>query len=153
MNGGFVDLYHDGTLELVSVGEYPPPLDGSAITAPDLVYRLVGGFLVLDKPLIVVFSSIERETGAPQTFDLPFSNVAGTSGPYILSIVNGDKAGRNRLSSAALSLNGREVVSTSEFNQQVEFISVNVQLQSQNILHVTLYSKPGAKLVIIIQGS
>jgi hypothetical protein len=151
MNGEFIDLYHDGTMQLLSTGEYPPPLDGSPVTSPDLVYKLGGGVFVLDKPVIVAFDFLRRATKAPQTLDLPFSKVAGASGPYTLTIVNGDKDGNNRLSSATLSLNGKTIISPNEFNQRVEFLSVSVELESQNLLRVELASAPGAKLLITIQ--
>jgi hypothetical protein len=90
-----------------------------------------------------------RAAGPPQTFTETFQH-CGTA-PCQLVMVNGNADGRNRISSASISLNGTQVIGPSDFNQQVAKIVKPVTLTDQNRLTVRLASKPGSFLTITIE--
>jgi hypothetical protein len=90
-----------------------------------------------------------RMTGPPQTFTNTFEH-CGTA-PCQIVVVNGDAAGNNRISSATIGLNGKQVVSPSDFNQKVSQIVRPVTLADQNQLTVRLASKPGSFLTVSAQ--
>ena len=54
---GLVDLYHDGTLQIVSIGAMPTELNGRVTEAPAL-YRFRSGALVLESRPLMVRDSI-----------------------------------------------------------------------------------------------
>src|SRR6185295_685769 len=62
---------------------------------------------------------------------------------------NGDKS--KRVSSASISLNGQQVLSPRDFNQQVASIVKSVTLRAQNQLTITLSSSPGSTLTVSVQ--
>ena len=82
----------------------------------------------------------ERTMGAPNTYIDTFQ-VTNPSANYRLILINGD-AGKNRLSSVSIVLNGIEVVKKRELNQQIERIEKPVTLLQENILNVKLSSGP-----------
>lgn len=82
-----------------------------------------------------------RTIGKPNTFQDAFQ-ACNTSATYKLVVENGE-GGKDRLSSASVSLNGLEVVRENEFNQRIDKIEKAVTLQSENTLDVKLASGPG----------
>jgi len=67
-------------------------------------------------------------------------------------IVNGDKDGSGRVSSAFIAVNGTTMVYPSQFNQQVESFSVPLRgLQPENTITVQLDGKPGAHIQVVLK--
>lgn len=90
-------------------------------------------------------------TGEPQTVTQTFQNCE-TNTQYRLVILNGTPDGRNRISSARITLNGREVVGPSAFNQRVgQVIRALGTLPLNNTLTVRVASRPGAFLTVSIE--
>lgn len=89
-----------------------------------------------------------REVGTPDTFSRSFA-ACNTEATYRLVVENG-AAGRDRVSSATLQLNGVEVVRSSDLNQRVERFEKEVTLQGDNTLAVRLASNPGGYLTVSI---
>jgi hypothetical protein len=87
-----------------------------------------------------------RTTGAPNQFSDTFPGVVGAGK---LIIQNGDESGKHRISSATIKLNG-VVVKPNSFSQKVESIEVPVSLLEENILEVSLSSKPGSYITAIV---
>ncbi len=92
----------------------------------------------------------QRDTAKPVVVDKNFS--VTNAGSYILCIINGDAAGNNRISSAVISINGIEVVSPNEFNQQVGTITKPVTLNKDNLISVEVRSSPGSYITVTILG-
>ncbi|MFB3915895.1 MAG: hypothetical protein ACE14M_04160 [Terriglobales bacterium] len=149
INGGFMDFYHDGTLQLVSGGDFIS------------VYRLVNGKFVLDSPVEMVENYV-RQKGEPRTEYSYFTLAQGSTGPYTLMVINGDKDGSGRVSSATISVNGTQVVAPYQFNQQVE--SINVPLTALTpqqypvcadvacvMVAVQLDGKPGSHIQVLVK--
>ncbi len=76
--------------------------------------------------------------------------VCNIGATYRLIVENGE-AGTNRLSSASLYLNGKEVIKEWELNQRLERIEKEVSLKSQNTLQIKLQSGPDGFIRVSIQ--
>jgi hypothetical protein len=91
-------------------------------------------------------TKVERATGAPEVQSSTFQ-ACNTGAVYRLVVENG-AAGKDRVSSATVNLNGVEVVRPSELNQKVERFEKEVTLQGENTLAVRLSSNPGGFLTV-----
>lgn len=92
-----------------------------------------------------------REAVAPDTLSRTFE-ACNTGAVYRLVVENG-AAGKDRVSSVTVSLNGVEVVRPSDLNQRVDRIEKEVALQGENTLAVRLASNPGAFLTVSLYCS
>ncbi|HEX7182833.1 MAG TPA: hypothetical protein VF756_13400 [Thermoanaerobaculia bacterium] len=93
-----------------------------------------------------------RGSGTPVLQGRDFS-IAGFQPPFILHLRNGDDSGRNRVSSATVTLNGRELFGASDFSQRVSGYDLEVELVEPSRLEVRIASAPGSKLTIWIEGT
>jgi len=125
---GLVNYYHDGTMQMISGGEYPPPADGSGPDKGMDLYRIVDHKLVLDPSVDVIMAmTVSSSSRSGEHYD--FLKPIHRSGPFILRMVNGDWHGENRVHSAFVSLNGKVVAS---FNQADDIVEINVPLKEGN---------------------
>ena len=147
LNASFLDQYHDGTLQVLSVDLSPSLPD-----KPEHLYRLSNGQYALDS--IALFSfDFHRGTRAPYADVRVVDPPPTSTGPYVLKITNGDRGGANRVTSGHILVNGTQIFGPSDFGQQVEFLSVpltNIQ-PGDNTLSVELEGKPGSHLIVLIQ--
>jgi hypothetical protein len=88
-----------------------------------------------------------RTTGKPNVYKDVFS---ANPGKGWLFIQNGEEDGENRVSSAIITLNGKDVFKTRDFNQNVYRLRTAVELSANNKLSVELRSNPGSYLKIDI---
>ena len=88
-----------------------------------------------------------RTTGKPNVYTNTFPGIAG-QGKLILK--NGTQDGKNRISSALIFVNGKQVLGPENFNQKVYNIETPVSLAQNNSISVELRSKPGSYLTIQI---
>jgi hypothetical protein len=93
-----------------------------------------------------------RANGKPVTETSTFPS-ALTGSDFTLIIHNGDSQGDYRVSSGTIILNGVQVAGPSDFNQQVEWIERNVNINSSNALSVTLDGNPGSFITITISSA
>jgi len=105
----------------------------------------------LQVPMTIVFGpkQYNRAGGAPQTFTETFQH-CGTA-PCQIVVVNGGAEGTGRVSSASISVNGRQIIGPSDLNQQVERIVKPVTLLDQNHLTIKLASRPGSFLTVSVE--
>lgn len=87
-----------------------------------------------------------RNTGTPVTETRQFSLAATAAAPYRLCIMNGNPDGTQRISSASIILNGVEILTSSDLNQQVGSLMREVDLQPVNTAEVTLAATPSGFL-------
>src|SRR3954451_17443627 len=90
-----------------------------------------------------------RASSGPTQYSDTFVLPATARAPYILNVINGDDKGKNRISSATISLNGLEIVAKNDLNQQIARLDLPVSLQSSNTLRVTVAAgNPGSYITI-----
>src|SRR6185369_17128654 len=77
-----------------------------------------------------------------RTFSLP----AEASAPFGIVVENGAPEGSNRVSSATIKLNGTDLFTPGDFNQNVSSLKKSVTLTATNTLEVKLTSAPGSYL-------
>ena len=89
-------------------------------------------------PMTPVFgpTTYTRMTGPPQTFTAAF-NHCGIQQCQIV-VVNGNANGQNRVSSASISLNGKQIISPSVFKKQADKIVKPEARRSKSTDHQTL---------------
>jgi RHS repeat-associated protein len=95
----------------------------------------------------------DRTIGPPNQYVEQFSLPSGFNSPFTLHIQNGSLDGTQRVSSATLKLNGVDVLSPSDLNQNVASLDRNVNLTTNNQLDVRVASDPGSYLLINLCGT
>jgi RHS repeat-associated protein len=106
-----------------------------------------GGFSVFGP------TDFERSTGAPVEEVVNFS--VPQAGSYTLTLYNGglEDAQFELVSSSIITVNGEEVFTTNQFNQQTDILEATVQLELDNIVTVELRGKPGGGITLNIEGN
>ena len=89
-----------------------------------------------------------RGTGQPVNVVESFSLPADAVAPFTILVENGAPGGSNRVSSATIKLNGTNLYSANDFNQNVATLTKPVTLAATNTLEVKLASAPGSYLTI-----
>jgi len=90
-----------------------------------------------------------RSSGSPQTFTASFPRCGGS--PCQLVVVNGNADGSGRISSASITLNGKQILGPSNFNQRIDKIVVPVALEDNDQIKVVLNSAPGSFLTVSVE--
>jgi hypothetical protein len=70
---------------------------------------------------------------------------------YQLEIVNGDRDGSNRVTSAKIEINGVSVIQSTEVNQNVETLTREIQLLKENKIKVTVDGPAKSHLYVIVE--
>jgi len=93
-----------------------------------------------------------RDTAAPQQITTTFT-MEDVEGDFTLVVWNGDAAtGDDRVTSALISLNGVAVVTTNDFNKNVEVVEKLVTLAPSNELTVEVRGGPGTYITVAVVG-
>ena len=91
----------------------------------------------------------ERATGVPVAETVYFPGIAGYATIRVYNGAKDDEA--EKVSSSIISVNGNVVFSSSDFNQEVNYIDTEVDLmEGQNSILVELWAKPGGKIRVEI---
>ena len=90
-----------------------------------------------------------RTTGKPVVVTETFSAPSATA-HYRLIVLNGEN-GKDRVSSATVKINGKEILRENDFNQQVGRIERSVNLLLSNSISVELKSAPGSFITVTIE--
>jgi hypothetical protein len=90
-----------------------------------------------------------RTAGPTQTFTEVFPRCAGA--PCQLVVTNGNADGSNRISSASIFLNGKQILGPSDFKKQTGRIVVPVALEDSDQVKVVLNSAPGSYLTLAVE--
>lgn len=143
----FVDLSGTGILEIISAPQSGPVLNGQPTSGILNVFSLSNGSYQPSSVTFDIFATFLRSTGKPTAAIRQFS-ASNPRAKYVMSVVNGDTSGANRVSSAEIMLNGVVVATPNQFNQQVRTLSIPVTVAAANTLSVTLASAPGSQLSV-----
>jgi|GEM_PF-4338780 len=101
-------------------------------------YQVLSGSVIKMKVYELRF---DRTNGAPNEYT---ETIEGPMDTMIFEVINGDENG-HRVSSCRIWLNGEEIFSPDEFNQDVSLIEKKIYLpQNTNTLKVRLASSPGS---------
>lgn len=93
-----------------------------------------------------------RNTEKPVTETDSFIALSANK-PYMIKAINGLPDSSNRVSSVVGLLNGSQILSPNQFNQNIEQVNVSVMLQSNNQISMELRSKPQSRLTLEIIGN
>ena len=121
-----------------------------------LVALFICGFITTNLPRSVWCNELSifgpktyiRESQKPQVVSHTFS-VADPSGTFTLVVKNG-RNGQDRVSSAILRINGKQILGPSDFNQRVDRIVKPVSLEDSDQITVVLNSGPGSYLTVSV---
>ncbi len=118
-----------------------------------LVLLGVGGTVLAGSFTVLGPQNYLRDTGEPVTVITNFS-VLNPAMQYTLKIYNGGLTDGefDRVSSSIIKINGLDLVSPSEFNQNVAYIEKPIPLNSGNALSVELHGQPGGGITVLIVG-
>jgi hypothetical protein len=94
-----------------------------------------------------------RLTGLAVNIVQNFSLPAEANAPFNILVENGAPEGSNRVSSANIKLNGSDLYTPSDFNQNVSSLTKAVTLSATNTLEVKLTSAAGSYLTITITAT
>jgi len=150
-NTEFLDLLHDGTLQILERASNPPRGDGSEDESSRLLRYSNAAWT--DMGPLIIAQPLTRGSGKPATESSSFYLAADAQQPYTLYLVNGTSDGKNRISSATITLNGQQVIAQSAFNQNIEKISTKVSLNAgENLISFQVDGEPGSKAFLYILG-
>lgn len=147
------DLEHGTAKQIISNGESDTDY---------LVWKFDGSSYVFEREITYAAQFIRDKgkpapvlTGiTPDSCDPPAClafDIASTGPQYKLTLVNGLTGGQNRVSSAWVLINNQTVVSPSDLNQQVEFVTKTVTLATSNTLYVSVDGGPGGQIYVILE--
>jgi hypothetical protein len=93
----------------------------------------------------------KRTSGPPNQYTDTFKARGGNGR---LAILNGDADGNDRITSAVIYLNGKEIFDHGDFKKNVSVLEKSVHLNKGiNTLNVELRSKPGSHITIKVTGT
>jgi len=159
-----VDLDHRGAMQIAGNNEdwdKFPDDDGIASTGTKTLFRYNGTtyapartFLYLENyepnlPKTAEQKAFYKGDMAPWTSYIAMHKIPAPS--YQLKIVNGDRDGSNRVTSAKIEINGQPVLAASEVNQAVETLTRTIQLQKQNKIKVTVDGPAKSHMYVTIE--
>lgn len=158
---GTVDVDHRGAMQIIGnngdLDKFPQD-DGIASTGAELLFRYNGTTYKLAKTLLLLYQCVPQPADWNETMEGHWNgNIGGidmhqTPAPsYKLKIVNGDRDGNNRVTSAKVEINGVAIVSPSEVNQGVETLTRTIQLQKQNTIKATVDGPAKSHLYVVVE--
>jgi hypothetical protein len=159
-----VDIDHSGPMQIIGSngdGDKSPEDDGIAATGTLTLFRFNGTTYAPAKPLL---ECKEYEPNLPKTPDeqafykgdlgpwISFIAMHNSPAPsYLLKIVNGDRDGSNRATSAKVEINGVTVVLSTDVNQGVETLTRTIKLQKENKIKVTVDGPEGSHIYVTVE--
>jgi hypothetical protein len=162
-NSRIVDVDHRGAMQIVGNGNYKdfdkfPKDDGIAATGAELFFRYNGTSYEWAKTLLLLDECKPPPANWNGTMEGPWHGTIdeidmheSPAPSYKLSIVNGDRDGSNRVTSAKVEINGVSIVSLTEINRDVETLTRTIQLKKQNRIKVTVDGPAKSHLNVIVE--
>jgi hypothetical protein len=106
-------------------------------------------------PIVFQTQTFVRTRGnTPTSYTARFDVPGWVVAPFTMQVVNGNGIGRERVTSATISLNGTQILGPSEINQSVGELDPTVApVVGWNTLQVTVDGAPGAEISVAIWGT
>ncbi len=156
-----VDIDHRGAMQIFGnngdLDKFPKD-DGIAATGSGLFFRYNGTTYERAKTLLILDecepqpADWDEKTAGPWAGNIDEIDMHETPAPsYQLTIVNGDRDGSNRVTSAKIEIDGVTVIQSTEVNQNVENLTRTVQLQKQNKIKVTVDGPASSHLYVMVE--
>ncbi|MEK6324767.1 MAG: peptidoglycan DD-metalloendopeptidase family protein [Acidobacteriota bacterium] len=95
----------------------------------------------------------DRVSGPPATVTDQVALPSDAVPPFTLVVQNGDSDGSNRVSSATITLNGTDIFTQRDFNQNTATLTKQVSLIASNTIGVRISSATGSFLTITITSA
>jgi len=139
----FVDVDGDGIDEII----VPAERNTDAVTSKTYQLR-AGAFTPVDPTLF--FATYRRTAGDPDEFE---DNVVSAPGKYVVNIVNGDRTGAKKVTSANVAVNGATVFTAADFKKQIRTMSAPVTLTDHAVITVSVAGAPDSLFTLSIKPS
>jgi len=159
-----VDVDHSGAMQVVGNNgdsDKFPQDDGIASTGTDILFRYNGTTYAPAKTFLYLeryepdLPKSQDEQAAYQSGASPWTQelcMHQTPAPnYQLRVINGDRDGRNRVTSAKVEVNGVLIVPSADVNQDVEILTRTIQLGKKNEIRVTADGPVNSHLYVTIE--
>lgn len=146
-----VDLDHAGAMQIVGQNgdaDKLPQDDGISSSGTATFFQFNGSAYVAARTLLD-FEKCEPTMSQPEQYSIDMHKQPASS--YRLKIVNGDRDGSNRVTSAKIAINGETIVTPTEVNQGVETLTRTIRLQKQNQLTVTVDGPAKSHIYVVVK--
>lgn len=159
-----VDIDHRGAMQIVgNKGDYDkfPQEDGISASGTNLLFRYNGKTYTQAKTFLYLREyvpnlpksddelALYKTDSAMWTQEIAMHQAPAPS--YQLKILNGNRDGSNRVTSAKVEVNGVTVVSSAEINKGVETLTRTIQLQRENKIKVTVDGPEESHMYITVE--
>lgn len=163
MHGTYiVDIDHSGAMQVIGNNgdtDRFPDDDGIASTGKGCLFRYDGTTYAQAKLLLALREYWPQPSTWNVTMEGPWISTQHdeidmheTPEPsYKLTLVNGDRDGRNRTTSAKVELNGHTIISAGEVNKQVETLTRTIQLQQGNTIVVATEGPEKSHVLVVVE--
>jgi hypothetical protein len=138
-NADYVDVDGDGRLDILN------PTETETGEHVWQVYRLEGGTFVEAVVLDYLADFYPPPALATGSFE-----VASPGPEFVLTLVNGDRDGSNRVRAGTVRLNGSAVVTPDDLGAGVRTLVRQVSLLDENRIDVTLVGDPGSHVLVTV---
>jgi hypothetical protein len=146
------DLEHSGALRVVAARSIENPGPDQRPRNPAFVYRLGPNGFAAEKSILAVMGF--RADVDPSGNVRPFRLVQDSAAPFRMRVINGNRAGGNRVDGATIFVNDVAVLGPAEVNARIEFTTtVLPPLTTANRVRATLTGAPEASIVVLIEDS
>jgi hypothetical protein len=152
LSPGIYDLAHEGPLRIIATREVGTLAPGQRPRLPAFVYRPGPDGLAVEKSVLAVMGF--RADVAPAGNVRSFRLVQDSFPPYTLRVINGDRSGQKRVTSASIRINEVEVLGPSQVNETTQFAStVLSSLFVENHVTATVTGAPDAQILVLVEDS
>ena len=146
------DLAHQGPLQVIASREIVNVAPGLPVRLPAFVYRLGPSGYEVDGSVLAVMGF--RADVDPRGNQRSFRLITDTMPPVTLHVINGDRYGDNRVTSASIRVNEVELISGVDVNADIEFANVEIApAYVSNTVTATLTGPPEGTIIVLVKDA
>jgi hypothetical protein len=144
-----VDIDHAGAMQILGINGFETfeQDDGIMSSGTYTLFRYNGKIYAPAKTLIAIDKFESNLLNTPMGIGMHQTPAPS----YQLTIVNGDRDGSNRVTSAKVEVNGVTVIQSTEINQNVEMLTRTIQLQKESEINVTVDGPAKSHLYVVVE--